>query len=160
MKDKKKILQMLIQDCIIFRLNFIESREYLEKNNVKVSERHFYRIKKFIESDQNLQHWFNNHTKIGFMLEHKKRIDEIESVLGYLMKIFQTESKKENHNIVIKLSERIESLNKRLSELYLGNPIISEIKKEVEIRNGEDSNRDQSGTKINTPMQTDQNRIF
>ncbi len=160
MNKNHKILQMLVQDCIIFRLNYLESQKYLEKNNIKISERHFYRIKRHIESDQNLQHWFNEQTKIGFMLEHKKRIDEIELILGSLLKVFQSELKENNYKFIIKLSERIESLNKRLSELYLGNPIISEIKKEVEIQHGENPNRDQFGTKDNSPKQTDPNRIF
>jgi hypothetical protein len=105
-----------------------------------------------------LQSWLNHHTRIGFVLEHKKRIDEIELVISKLMNIFQNEIQNKNHKFILKLSERIESLNKRLTELYLGSPVISEIKKEVDIRNDEYTNRVSSSEEDN--IRSDPNRIF
>ncbi len=154
-------LKKAVNDCIIFRLSTKESLEYIEQKNngTGISERHFFRIKKFLESDEQLQYWLDHHTRVGFVLEHKKRIDEIELIISKLMNIFQNEIQNNNHKFVLKLSERIESLNKRLTELYLGNPVISEIKKEVDIRNDERTDRISSSKEVDI-RKSDPNRIF
>lgn len=153
-------LKKVVNDCVIFRLSTKESLEYIEQKNsgVGISERHFFRIKKHLESDEQLQYWLNHHTKIGFVLEHKKRIDEIELLISKLMNIFQNEIQNKNNKFILKLSERIESLNKRLTELYLGNPVISEIKKEIDVRNDGHTNRISNGEEGN--IRSDPNKIF
>jgi hypothetical protein len=154
-------LKKTVNDCIVFRLSTKESLEYIEQKNngTRISERHFFRIKKHLESDEQLQYWLNHHTRIGFVLEHKKRIDEIELLISKLMNMFQNEIQNKNHRFILRLSERIESLNKRLTELYLGNPVISEIKKEVDVRNDEHTNRISNGKEDNI-RKSDPNRIF
>ena len=160
MTKQNRNLKKAVSDCLVYRFSTKESLDYIEQKNngVRISERHFFRIKKHLESDEQLQYWFDHHTRIGFALEHKKRIDEMELLISKLMQIFQIQSKENNYKFVIKLSERIESLNKRLSELYLGNPVISEIKKEVEIRNGEHTNRISNSEEGN--IRSDPTRIF
>ena len=87
----KKILSQLVQDCLLYGLNEQESLEYVEKRSggFKIPRSTFYSIKKRIcrlESDM-LQHRLNEHTRVGFALNHFRHIQGLESVQKVL---FQT----------------------------------------------------------------------
>lgn len=128
------VLHNLITDCMTYRLTEEESLEYIAIRYKKISKRHYYRIKKQLNSDEELQRFFDHHTRIGFIIDHKKRRDEIESVLEQLMRrLLELATQKiTNYLALTRLSEAIISANKRAEEISLSNPIISKIKIEIE----------------------------
>jgi len=160
----KQLLFNLVTDCETFRLSEKESKEYVKtKTNGKceISSRHYYRIKKRIRSDPETQSWMNYQARIGFVIEHKKRINEMEIVQKELMKLLLSETikdeNKQNKELILKISSQIESANKRLSELNLGSPVIAEIKNQVKEK--ENAKGIPEGTEDNI-RGADQNRVF
>jgi len=140
-------LNRLIQDCVTYRLTDKDSQEYIKQyTEITLSEKYINKKKKEIESDPNIQQWLNHHTRIGFIKEHKTRMGEMEKIQQKLIKLFLSET---DIKLVATLSERIESINRRLSELNLGSPIIAQIKLKMEVANtGKDSPRIQDSPTI------------
>ena len=127
------ILNRLIQDCITYRLHDKDAQQYIKSyTGKKLSQGYISKKKKEVESEPKINLWLNHHTRIGFIRDHKSRMDEMEKVQGKLMNLFLTET---NVRIIALLSERIESINTRLSELNLGSPIIAQIKQKMEVAN-------------------------
>lgn len=125
----EEILNRLLQDCITYRLTDKESQQYIEQyTKVKFSEGHINKKKKQIDSELNITQWLNHHTRIGFKKEHKTRMDEMEKIQQRLIKLFLNEKDIRN---VISLAERIEAINRRLSELNLGSPVIAQMKQKT-----------------------------
>ena len=159
-----QFLYSLMIDCETYRLSEKESKEYIKRKTggeCIISSRHYYRIKKHVRSEDACQRWMNHQTRIGFVIEHKKRIDEMEIVQSNLMKMLLSETtkdeSKQNKDLILKISSQIESANKRLSELNLGSPVIAEIKNQVKER--ENAKGIPEGTEDNIKG-TDSNRIF
>lgn len=151
-------------DCETFRLNENESKEYVKiKTNGEymISSRHYYRIKKRIRSEPECQNWLNYQARIGFVIEHKKRIDEMEIVQRELMRLLLSETSKneceQNKELILKISSQVESANKRMSELNLGSPVVAEIKNQIkEKQNAEGVSKSTE----NSNRGADQNRVF
>lgn len=165
-KHQKLLLQELIVDCETYRLTESEAKEYVSRRTngeTELSHNRYYRMKRYIHSDPEIQSWFDHHTRIGFVIEHRKRISEMELVQKELLRLFEHETAKneqdQDKTIILKLSAQIESTNKRLSELNLGNPVIAEIKKQVDIKYGENA-AGVSGSTEDNLRRTDPNRIF
>ncbi len=135
-KHNDSLLHNLVSDCITYRLNEKESIRYIEKRYKKISRRHFYRIKNKINSDDSLNDYFDNHARIGFVIDHKRRVDEIESVLAKLMKKWLniTENNADVSEMT-RLAETIIHASKRSVELSLANSVISKIKQDIEEAN-------------------------
>ena len=124
------ILKRLLQDCSIFRLTDKESQHYIEQyTNVILHEKTINKKRKELESDPVINQWLGYQTRIGFVKEHKKRMEEIEKVQSKLMKKFLQTN---DTQTIMELSDKIVNVNKRLSELNLGSPIIAQIKKKLE----------------------------
>lgn len=140
-KNKESILHNLVTDCITYRLSEKESLEYITTRYKKISRRHYFRIKKQILSDQELDDFFNHHARIGFVLDHKKRRDEMELVLGYLMKrwLSITEGNLFRFSDMTRLAETIIHVNQRAEDLSLSNSIIFKIKEDFEEANNEEN---------------------
>ena len=134
------ILNRLLQDCSTYRLTDKESQNYIEQyTKVKLHEKTINKKRKELEQDPHINQWLGHHTRIGFVKEHKKRMDEIEKVQEKLMKQFLQTNETQT---IMELSDKIVNINKRLSELNLGSPIIAQIKQKMEvIEPGEDSPR-------------------
>lgn len=150
-------------ECETYRLSEKESMEYIKKKTggeCITSSRHYHRIKKRIRSEDECQDWLNHQARFGFVIEHKKRIDEMEIVQRELMRLLLSETTKDesaqNKDLILKTLSQIESANKRLAELNLGSPVIAEIKNQMERDNAKGI---PEGTE-NTIKGTDQNRIF
>ena len=136
-KSERIHLEQLVLDCDTYRLSEKEALEYISTRFRKsISARHYYRMKKKITSEDHLQDWLNEHARIGFVIEHKKRIDEIEIFRKALLEHLKNETLKpiseQDRKGIIQLFETLLKINHRLSELYLGNPIIQEIKNTIE----------------------------
>ena len=136
-KHQKLHLEQLVQDCETYRLSEKEALEYIKKRfGRKISARQYYRIKKKITSEEYLQDWFNEHARIGFVIEHKKRIDEMqaihETLIGLLKKEMFKDETEQNRKGILQLFEILLKINHRLSELSLGNPVIHKIKNRID----------------------------
>jgi len=136
-KHQKLHLEQLVQDCEVFRLREKEALEYIKKRFGKeISARHYYRTKKKITSEEYLEDWFNEQARIGFVIEHKKRIDEMQVVHKTLLELIKKELTKpesdQNRKGILQLFETLLKINYRLAELSLDNPIIQQIKKRIE----------------------------
>jgi len=160
----KQLLYILMIECETYRLSEKESMEYIERKTggeCIISSRHYHRIKKRIRSEAECQDWLNHQARFGFVIEHKKRIDEMEIVQRELMRLLLSETTKDesaqNKDLILKTLSQIESANKRLAELNLGSPVIAEIKNQIEER--DNAKGIPEGTE-NTIKGKDQNRIF
>ena len=111
-----------------------ESLEYIATRYKKISRRQYFRVKKQILSDQEINDFFNHHARIGFVLDHKKRRDEMELVLGYLMKrwLSITEGNLFRFTDMTRLAETIIHVSQRAEEITLSNSVIFKIKRDLE----------------------------
>lgn len=158
------LLYNLVIECETYRLGEKESKEHIKTKTdgeCVISSKRYNRIKKRIRSDAECQNWLNYQARIGFVIEHKKRIDEMETVQRVSMRLLLNETtkdeSKQNKHLILKILSQIESANKRLAELNLGSPVIAEIKNQVNER--ENAKGIPEGTKDNTE-ETYSNKIF
>ncbi len=82
--------------------------------------------------------WFNHFCKIGYLAVHKKAIEEMELLQSKAKELLFKELAKDQSNIdhIIKISERIESQNRRLEELYTAGPILSKVRSIIQQTGG------------------------
>ena len=139
MASPNAITQAYVSDCITYRLTMKESMAYMVSRKHTCSPATFKRYKRKIINEKGLQVWFNEHTQIGFVREHRLRMLEIDTMYRKMARIYAKEIEKENPNIynVTTLTKLLIMLNIRMSELNLGNPIISKIKLEIDLKYGE-----------------------
>lgn len=125
----EEILNRLLQDCITYRLTDKESQQYIEQyTKITFSEGYINKKKKKIESEPSITQWLNHHTRIGFIKEHKTRMGEMELIQQRLIKLFLNEKDVRN---ILSIAERMEAINRRLSELNLGSPVIAQMKQKI-----------------------------
>lgn len=86
-------------------------------------------------SEKSTEIWLNDFTRIGFVSNHKKHIEYIESIIeDSLEQFFIEKNKKQRDEKKIHLLKAdIRDNTKLLSELNLGTPIISAIKSRIEV---------------------------
>jgi len=134
-KQERLHLEQLVIDCKIFRLSENEALDYIKiRLGKSISSRHFYRIKKKVASDTSAQKWFDNHARIGFARDYRMRKLEMESIMGELMHFFKKQSEKTDMELIglVRLTESIINVSKRLEEISLGMPVIQQIKKKID----------------------------
>ena len=103
---------------------------------VKISQRTWRRYREELSTDDTLNQYFNHHTRVGFIQQQKKRMEEAELILKHLKARFLALSGVENVDVyrLSRLSETIATWSKRAEEISLANPVIAKIKMEVELR--------------------------
>ena len=136
-KSEREHLAQLVLDCDTYRLSEKESLEYISTRFGKsISVRHYYRIKRKVLSDESIQKWFEFFTRTGFVIELRKRMEEIELVQKTCMRLLKSELDKpesqQNRNWLLKLIHEIRENNHLLSEKDIDNPIIEQIKKQID----------------------------
>ena len=128
-------MRILVQDCLTHRLTEPEALEYIEKRTgEKVKRDTYYTWKRKLKSDKELDIFFNDHTRIGFVRDQRDRKDEVDSVLDGLMRRWKNlkGAKIVDEYRMVRLSEAIINANKRAEEISLSNPVISAIKAKVD----------------------------
>jgi hypothetical protein len=135
--NENEILNSLVADCVNFGLNEKESLTYIKSRFGKeVSAETYYRRKKSINSGDYANEWINYFSKVGFVVKHKQIIEVIEKMQQDTLKDYLIENSKsyelKNKNEVSKLRYEIRESAKLLQELYLGTPIIAQIKAKIE----------------------------
>jgi len=136
-KSEREHLVQLVLDCDTYRLSEKESLEYISTRFGKsISVRQYYRIKRKVLSDESIQKWFEFFTRTGFVIELRKRMEEIELVQKTCMRLLKSELDKpesqQNRNWLLKLIHEIRENNHLLSEKDIDNPIIEQIKKHID----------------------------
>ena len=79
-KHKKYQLLEAVRDCVTYSLTEREALAYVKnRTGEELSTRHYYHIKNFVQSEPSTQLWLSQFTKLGFVTEHRKHIDEINN---------------------------------------------------------------------------------
>jgi len=134
MKHPKKVLLNLIEDCLTYRLTEKESIEYIKERYQSITRNTLNNYKRHIESDETLNIYFNEHTRIGFVKEHVQRFKEMNIVLKGLLELWDKLDMtiQADQQTRIRLAHAIISVNNRLENISLANPVISKIKAEID----------------------------
>ena len=94
-KTEKQFLNELVKDCITFRLTETEAVEYIETRFHAISLSSYKLRKSNVLSDKST---LNHFTRIGFVSNHKKQIENIEAILEDSLKQFFIEKNNKNRD--------------------------------------------------------------
>jgi len=134
-RHKNRELLLIVQDCVTYRLHEKEALEYIEQRyDQSISRGHYFRLKRHLESDEELNYYFDYHARIGFVKDQRDRANEIKSVMSELMRRWFSLSKEKYPDIykMVRLAEAIINASKRFEEISLSNPVIAKIKAKVD----------------------------
>ena len=136
-EQENKILLALVADTVNYGLSENESLSYIKKRFGKeISSNAYYSRKRKVDSGDYAQTWLNYFSRIGFVVKHKQIIEVIEGLQQDTLKDYLIENSKsyeiKNKNEISKLRYEIRDSAKLLQELYLGTPIIAQIKAKIE----------------------------
>jgi len=138
-RRERDMVRQLALDCESYGLSELDSLEYIKERYGKpISRSYYYKVKKLITSDLFVDKWFNHFCKIGYVAAHKKAIEEMELLQSKAKELLYKELAKDLKNIdqIMKISERIESQNRRLEELYTAGPILSKVRSIIQQTEG------------------------
>src|SRR5688572_8900987 len=99
-------LNELIKDCMTFRLNEKEAMNYVRiRFGERISPKTYYIRKSKLQSDTSANIWLSNFTKIGFLIKHKKLLEDVDLVLEESLHQLYMELQCQNRNelLIIKL---------------------------------------------------------
>jgi hypothetical protein len=143
-EQENKILMALVSDTINYGLSEKESLAYIKARlgGKEISPNAYYNRKRKVDSGEYSQHWLNFFSKTGFVIKHKQIIEVIEGLQQDSLKDYLIEKSKQpfesrNKNEISKLRYEIRESAKLLQELYLGTPIIAQIKARIDQKNVE-----------------------
>jgi len=114
--------------------------------NKRIKDRTYRSYKKFALDDEALNNYFNEHTQIGFIREHKLRMEELKFVQKELMQNFyfqvsvdEEKGGKKDDRKIVAYAQAIATVNARLEQISLSNPIIAAVKKKIDTNDGSQS---------------------
>ena len=131
-KSQRERLKTLVVDCSTYRLSESESLEYIkQKLGRPISASHFYQIKRSLESDTEMQRWINDYARVGFLLEHRRRIEEMDSLQKFAYEMLLAERAKpvdqRDQSLILKIMAQMVSISRRLVSLQNGTPILTQV---------------------------------
>ena len=134
---ENKILNSLVADCINYSLSEKEALSYIKTRlDREISPDAYYRRKKNIDSGNYANEWMSYFSRVGFVVKHKQIIEVVEGLQQDTLKDYLIEKSKpleiKNKNEISKLRYEIRESAKLLQELYLGTPIIAQIKAKID----------------------------
>ena len=126
-----------MSDCINYGLSEKEALTYIKSRiGREISSNAYYRRKKNINSSEYAKEWINYFSKIGLVVKHKSIIEVVEGLQQDTLKDYLIEQSKpfeiRNKNEISKLRYEIRESAKLLQELYLGTPIIAQLKAKMD----------------------------
>jgi hypothetical protein len=144
-KQRKYQLLETVRDCITYSLTEREALAYIKnRTGEEISTRHYYRIKSFVQSEPSTQLWLSQFTKLGFVTEHRKHIDEINKARAEMWCMILEEQSKpaeqQDKNLIAKLYSQIQENIKLASALNLGTPVVAQIKAMVDKASSNNNN--------------------
>jgi hypothetical protein len=139
---ENELLNVLVSDCVNYGLSENEALTYIKTRlGREISPDAYYRRKKSINSGEYANEWINYFSKVGFVVKHKQIIEVIEKMQHDTLKDYLIENSKSyeirNKNELSKLRYELRESAKLLQELYLGTPIIAQIKAKIDQKNVE-----------------------
>jgi hypothetical protein len=175
-RKRNDVLRGVITDCMTQKLTEREAlgvtREdgthipgFIEMRYGKsISRRFYYKLRDELKSDPHIREYLTNYTNIGFVIKHKEREDEMLKLQEDLWRDYhalRVENPEHPDDMKIWTCMRqMISVNKRLAEISLGTPIVSQIKAQLDQTGGGIAG--QTGTGISNDLDSEQrsNRIF
>jgi len=146
-------LKKLVIDTIIWNLDTKSALNHIEKiGKKKISERYYFKLKKQVLSDEEIENWINDYAAYGFILIHKMDIEETLRIKNSLLEIYYHETSKPyliptskngknskiiirnpdyDVNLVMKLASQITEYIKILTEMYIGTPIMHALQQKM-----------------------------
>src|SRR5919198_4082855 len=139
-KHQKYQLLEAVRDCVTYSLTEREALAYIKnRTGGELKRRNYYRIKSFVQSEPSTQLWLSQFTKLGFVTEHRKHIDEVNKARSEMWRMILEEKSKpdieQDKNLIAKLYSQIEDNLRLASALNLGTPVIAQIKAMVDKAN-------------------------
>src|ERR671931_2847525 len=146
-KHQKYQLLEAVRDCITYSLTEREALVYIKNRTggeKELSIRHYYRIKSFVQSEPSTQLWLSQFTKLGFVTEHRKHIDEVNKARSEMWRMILEEHSKpdeeQDKQLIAKLYSQIQENVKLASALNLGTPVVAQIKAMVDKASSNNNN--------------------
>lgn len=136
--NENEILTALVADCVNYGFTEKEALFYIKARlgGKKISAETYYRRKKQVVSGNYAKEWLSYFSRVGFVVKHKQIIEVIENIQQDTLKDYLIEQNRpyeiRNKNEIRQLRYDIRESAKLLQELYLGTPIIAQIKKKIE----------------------------
>lgn len=131
---QRQQLKELITDCITYRLSEKESLAYIRSRlggGIGIGASHYYRLKKQIESDSEVQNWLSHFSRVGFVLAHKQRMDEMLLLQKTAFQMLAQEQAKpddqRDQKLILSIMAEASKLNERLVSLASGSPILAQL---------------------------------
>jgi hypothetical protein len=142
-EGERRHLKTLIRDAQLYGLSEAESLQYVQQRLGRpVGKSHYYAIKARLESDEECRKWFNDFCRVGFVVEHRKRIEEMERCQAILFSLLLNEVEKpdsapkseprRDKHLMTQIVAEIRANNKRLAALQNGSPVIAQTKSMLE----------------------------
>jgi len=136
-EQENKTLMALVADTVNYGLSEKESLTYIKARFGKeISTFAYYSRKRKIDSGKYAQTWINYFSRIGFVVKHTQIIEVIEQMQQDTLKDYLIENSRpfelRNKNEISKLRYEIRESAKLLQELYLGTPIIAQLKAKID----------------------------
>src|SRR5919198_5657452 len=136
-KHQKYQLLEAVRDCVTYSLTEREALAYIKnRTGGELKRRNYYRIKSFVQSEPSTQLWLSQFTKLGFVTEHRKHIDEVNKARSEMWRMVLDEQLKpdiiQDKQLIAKLYSQIQENIKLASALNLGTPVIAQIKAMVD----------------------------
>jgi hypothetical protein len=138
-EDRKKILEQLVLDCTRFDLNEEESLSYMQSRTggKGIARSRYYSIKKSLTDNElnECNSRMDRHAKSGFVINHFKRMDDLEHLQNILFKALYDETnkpvKEQSLFAISKIASNIATNSRLLVELNISSPIIDQMKTEM-----------------------------
>lgn len=95
---ESKFLDGLVSDCITYGLKEEEGLEYIKSKFGEIKSRSYQQRKAKLQSEGSTRIWFDWFTRIGFVLNHKKHMEDLQKAQDDTMHQFYIETRKEPRN--------------------------------------------------------------
>jgi hypothetical protein len=147
-KHQKHRLVEAVRDCVTYSLTEREALAYIKnRTGDELNRRNYYRIKSFGQSEPSTQLWLSQFTKLGFVTEHRKHIDEVNKARAEMWRMILEEqqikpAEQQDKLLIAKLYSQIQENIKLASALNLGTPVIAQIKAMVDKASSNNNNNE------------------
>jgi len=135
-KAESKLVNELMADIVTYRLTEPEGMKYVAARFRPISRSVYSRRHAFTNSDKNVNLWLNHFTRIGFVLHHKKQIEDALRIQDHSLRDFITEISRapedQDHDLIYKIKHDMRENIRLLTDLGLGTPIISALKAKLD----------------------------
>lgn len=129
-----KLINELMADIVTYRLTEPEGMKYIAARFRPISISSYKHRHARVNSDKNVNLWLNHFTRIGFVIHHKKMIEDAMRIQDHSLRDFITEISREipDHDLIYKIKNDMRENIRLLTDLGLGTPIISALKAKLD----------------------------